>query len=157
MLFFFPFPQNCKNKLIKCLILSCRIYNLQPKREAFIHINGTMVNSTLMSHYPKIDSIKIHSIANISIPVELKIHTNKSDDRTSASTHAYPELLDLIVDKGVPLWIFIIAIIGGILLLALITYLLWRFGFFKRQRPDHTLTGNISKNSESRPFIANGS
>jgi integrin alpha 7 len=68
-------------------------------------------------------------------------------------THAYPELLDQTGDGSIPIWIIILGILLGLLLLAIVVYCLWRFGFFKRRRPDPTLSGNLEKNSESKPFI----
>lgn len=61
-------------------------------------------------------------------------------------THAYPELLDQAGDNAAPIWIIIVAIVGGLLLLALFTFCLWKLGFFKRRRPDPTLSGNLEKN-----------
>lgn len=70
-------------------------------------------------------------------------------------THSYPELIDTAGDGSVPIWIIIVAIVGGLLLFALVTFILWKFGFFKRRRPDPTLSGNLEKNSsESKPFIS---
>lgn len=68
------------------------------------------------------------------------------------STYAYPDLHEQPAD-GVPLWIIIVSIVGGLLLLALFTYCLWRLGFFKRRRPDPTLSGNLEKNSESKMLL----
>lgn len=47
--------------------------------------------------------------------------------------------------KSIQLWIIILAILAGLLLLILLTWLLWKLGFFKRRRPDPTLSGNIEK------------
>lgn len=64
-------------------------------------------------------------------------------------TRAYPELHDQNAESGVPIWIIIVSIIGGLLLLALFTFCLWKLGFFKRRRPDPTLSGNLEKNKNS--------
>lgn len=64
-------------------------------------------------------------------------------------TRAYPELHDQAGDNSVPIWIIIVAIVGGLLLLALVTFCLWKWGFFKRRRPDPTLSGNLEKNKNN--------
>lgn len=70
-------------------------------------------------------------------------------------THAYPELVDQQRETHTPLWIIILAVIGGLLLLALFTLAMWKCGFFKRTRPtDPTLSGNLEKNNEEKPFLA---
>lgn len=68
-------------------------------------------------------------------------------------TRAYPELIDQQRDTSLPLWIIILAIIGGLLVLALFTYAMWKCGFFKRRRPDPTLSGNLEKMNEEKPFL----
>ncbi|XP_038165201.1 integrin alpha-5 [Cyprinodon tularosa] len=39
------------------------------------------------------------------------------------------------IENSVPLWIIVLAILAGLLLLALLIYILYRFGFFKRSLP----------------------
>lgn len=69
------------------------------------------------------------------------------------TTHAYPDLHDQPGDGSIPIWIIIVSIVGGLLLLALFTYCLWRLGFFNRRRPDPTLSGNLEKNSENKLLL----
>jgi integrin alpha 7 len=92
--------------------------------------------------YPRVDLVKIFSSAQLTIPAMYGIHQNTSDDATVIETHAYPELRDQA------------PIIMGLFLLALVAFCLWKCGFFKRRRPDPTLSGNLEKNSEARPFIS---
>lgn len=70
-------------------------------------------------------------------------------------TRAYPELMDATGDTSVPIWIIIVSVVGGLLLLALFTYILWKLGFFKRRRPDPTLSGNLEKHSENKLLLQN--
>lgn len=66
-------------------------------------------------------------------------------------TIVYPDLSDLQEPEPVPIWIIIGSIIAGLFLLILLTLLLWKLGFFKRRRPDPTLSGNLEKHREENP------
>lgn len=69
-------------------------------------------------------------------------------------TLAYPDLADKQEAEPAPLWIIIVAIVTGLVLLILLTLLLWKLGFFKRQRLDPTLSGNLEKHPrEADPFL----
>jgi len=103
--------------------------------------------------YPRVDLVTIFSSARLRIPQMYGIQQNSSNDVTSVETHAYPELRDQAPSAAIPIWIIILGIIVGLFLLALVAFILWKCGFFKRRRPDPTLSGNLEKNSESRPFI----
>jgi hypothetical protein len=63
-------------------------------------------------------------------------------------TIAYRDPLDQQEPEPVPVWIIIVAIVAGLLLLVLIVLVLWRLGFFKRRRPDPTLSGNLEKHRD---------
>jgi hypothetical protein len=52
-------------------------------------------------------------------------------------------------EAGIPWWVWILAALGGILVLAAITYCLYKCGFFKRRRPEggpesEPLNGNMN-------------
>lgn len=66
-----------------------------------------------------------------------------------AETIAYPDVLDQQEAEPVPVWIIIVAIVAGLLLLILLILVLWKLGFFKRRRPDPTLSGNLEKHREA--------
>lgn len=104
--------------------------------------------------YPRVDRVTIYSHAQLSIPDMYSIKQSDAGDSTSLVTHAYPELHDQIQPGKIPWWIIIVGITVGLILLALVAIILWKCGFFKRRRPDPTLSGNIEKNgSETRPFL----
>lgn len=146
--------QECKRKTAKCIRIRCKIYNLERKTEAFIHVKSRLWNATLTMDYPRVDLVTIFSSATLKIPSMYGIQQNTSDDSTTVETHAYPELRDQAPSGAIPIWIIIVGIIVGLCLLALVAFCLWKCGFFKRRRPDPTLSGNLEKNSESRPFIS---
>lgn len=63
-------------------------------------------------------------------------------------TVAYRDRVGQQEPEPVPLWIIVVAVVAGLLLLILITLVLWRLGFFKRRRPDPTLSGNLEKHRD---------
>nr|CAD7259860.1 unnamed protein product [Timema shepardi] len=103
-------------------------------------------NSTLVEDYPKVNQVNITSRAKIHLPESLNIRqTNTQDDEAYVVTTAFPDLIDQQEPEAVPIWIIVVAVVAGLLLLILLTLVLWKLGFFKRRRPDPTLSGNLEK------------
>ncbi|XP_029660210.1 integrin alpha-PS1 isoform X1 [Formica exsecta] len=143
---------NCKAGTAKCFDIICYIYNLQRKQEAIITVKARLWNSTLVEDYPKVDMVKIGSNARIVIPSNVVIQQeNLKDDHAIAETIAYPDLLDQQEAEPVPVWIYIVAAVAGMLLFILLTLILRKLGFFKRRRPDPTLSGNLEKHRDDNP------
>ncbi|XP_014485304.1 PREDICTED: integrin alpha-PS1 isoform X2 [Dinoponera quadriceps] len=139
---------NCKAGTAKCFDITCYIYNLQRKQEAVITVKARLWNSTLVEDYPKVDMVKIGSNAKIVIPPNVIIQQeNLKDDHAIAETIAYPDLLDQQEAEPVPVWVIIVAVVAGLLLFILLTLVLRKLGFFKRRRPDPTLSGNLEKHN----------
>ncbi|XP_011147082.1 integrin alpha-PS1 isoform X2 [Harpegnathos saltator] len=139
---------NCKAGTAKCFDITCYIYNLQRKQEAIITVKARLWNSTLVEDYPKVDLVKIGSNARIVIPPNVIIQQeNLKDDHAIAETIAYPDLLDQQEAEPVPVWVIIVAVVAGLLLFVLLTLVLRKLGFFKRRRPDPTLSGNLEKHN----------
>ncbi|KAJ0176589.1 hypothetical protein K1T71_007768 [Dendrolimus kikuchii] len=89
--------------------------------------------------------------------VKAEAYTDKDGQRkhvvNMVETVAYPDL-KISETTEVPLWVIIISVIAGLIVLVLLILALWKLGFFKRSRPDPTLSGNLEKNNhESSPFI----
>lgn len=69
-----------------------------------------------------------------------------------AKTAAYPAVQQGAA--GVSIWIIIGAVLAGLLLLVILVVVLWRLGFFKRNRiSDPTLSGNLTKQGESETLL----
>ncbi|XP_049862798.1 integrin alpha-PS1 isoform X1 [Schistocerca gregaria] len=139
---------SCSQGSAKCIRFRCSVRNLQMKQEAVIKIRSRLWNSTLVEDYPKVDSVRIRSRARIELPESPAIHQNTADDEAEAETEAFPDKLEQQEAESVPVWIIIVAIVAGLLLLILLTLVLWKLGFFKRRRPDPTLSGNLEKHRE---------
>ncbi|XP_044002303.1 integrin alpha-PS1 isoform X2 [Aphidius gifuensis] len=143
---------NCKAGTAKCFDIRCIIYNLQKKQEATITVKARLWNSTLAEDYPTVDKVRIGSNARIVIPSAIEIQQeNLKNDYSIAETIAYPDPSYLQDVETVSIWIIIVAIVAGLLLLILLTLILWKLGFFKRRRPDPTLSGNLEKHRDDNP------
>ncbi|XP_055371581.1 integrin alpha-PS1 [Condylostylus longicornis] len=144
---------DCEKNTAKCIHIRCDLFNMPQKTEAYIHVKARLWNSTLVSDYPRVDLVKIVSRARIIIPKEAFIEQIGDKTRIQLETKAYPELLDQVRDSSTPWWIIAVSVACGILLLILLAAVMYRCGFFKRRRPDPTLSGNIEKSSEHKPFL----
>nr|XP_022909728.1 integrin alpha-PS4-like isoform X1 [Onthophagus taurus] len=64
----------------------------------------------------------------------------KIDDKALESTHLHKSLSSVLVgpnvEKMVPIWIIIVAVLCGVLVLAIIAAVLYKFGFFKRKNKE---------------------
>ncbi|CAH0585673.1 unnamed protein product [Chrysodeixis includens] len=145
---------NCQQRTAKCIQFQCVIYKLGRMKTSTISVRARLWNATLVEDFARAASVDIASTAYISIPAHFNIHQNKqSDDKTTVNTVAYPDL-KISEPTEVPLWVIIISVIVGLIVLVLLIIALWKLGFFKRSRPDPTLSGNLEKNNhESSPFI----
>ncbi|XP_016039165.2 integrin alpha-PS1 isoform X2 [Drosophila simulans] len=145
---------DCTKGTTNCVRIECEILNMPALSEAQVVVKARLWNSTLVSEYPRVERVRIFSTATAQIPesygVEVMDHNN-----IEVETRAYPELRNQQRDTSIPWLIIILGIVGGLLLLALVTYVLWKVGFFKRIRPtDPTLSGNLEKMNEEKPFLA---
>ena len=62
---------------------------------------------------------------------------------------------DLPVSGSIPLWILILAILAGFLFLSLLTYILYKLGFFQRKRPeDYDYQGTIQVGSTENVLLS---
>ncbi|XP_060803128.1 integrin alpha-PS1 [Amyelois transitella] len=145
---------SCDKKTAKCISFQCIIYPLARRQEVTITIKARLWNSTLVEDYPRVGHVTIASKASIQIPEHYNIHqTGTFDTEATVETVAYPDL-KISEPTEVPLWVIIISVIIGLIVLVLLIIFLWKLGFFKRSRPDPTLSGNLEKNNhESSPFI----
>ncbi|XP_030379040.1 integrin alpha-PS1 isoform X2 [Scaptodrosophila lebanonensis] len=145
---------NC-NKAVNCIKIQCEIYDMPAKTETQVHVKARLWNSTLVSLYPRVDLVRIFSKAHVEIPNDLGVkQSDNNNNHIMVETRAYPELLDQQRDTSTPLWLCILAGVLGLVLLGIFTCLLWKCGFFKRKRPmDPTLSGNLEKMNEGKPFL----
>ncbi|XP_049537436.1 integrin alpha-PS1 isoform X2 [Anopheles darlingi] len=148
---------DCPSQTAKCVRIVCDIYALSPKAHVLVTVTARLWNSTLVGDYPRVDVVRIGSNAHFTVEGldDIDLLTGLLDTGTQQTlmvrTEAFPEM-GPAAEPTTPWWLIALAIIGGLLLLALFTYLLARMGFFRRNRHtgnDLTLSGNLERRKPS--------
>ncbi|XP_042317040.1 integrin alpha-6 isoform X4 [Sceloporus undulatus] len=116
----------------KCVNIRCPLQGLDSK--ASIMLRSRLWNSTFLEEYSKMNYLDIPLKASISIAAADNIKL--ANEATNVRVTVFPAKT-VALYKGVPWWIILIAILAGLLMLALLVFLLWKCGFFKRDKKDH--------------------
>ncbi|XP_061549402.1 integrin alpha-6b isoform X1 [Phycodurus eques] len=114
----------------KCVRIRCPLRGLDSN--AVITLHSRLWNSTLLADYSKLHHVEV--IVKAALHVE---STRKNMVLQNAETQmrltAFPERSEARYG-GVPWWIIFLSILLALLLLALLVFLLWKCGFFKRAK-----------------------
>ncbi|XP_071977822.1 integrin alpha-6 isoform X2 [Engystomops pustulosus] len=120
------------NSHARCVTIRCPLQGLDTN--AVIGIRSRLWNSTFLEEYSKMSYLDIIVKASISL--------DTTADNIKWTNEAYQVRVTVFPEKtqvhysGVPWWIILVAILAGILMLALLVFLLWKCGFFKRSKQD---------------------
>ncbi|XP_035689164.1 integrin alpha-6-like isoform X2 [Branchiostoma floridae] len=127
---------DCKKGTARCAVINCTIDLLAKNKDVVITFQARLWNSTFLQEYREVKEVDIVSHATVRmLPTRLSVvEANPENDKTAVSTRAFPDF-DLQKEApGVPLWIIIVAVVGGLLLLVLLILCLWKCGFFQRTK-----------------------
>ncbi|XP_066464808.1 integrin alpha-10 isoform X1 [Eleutherodactylus coqui] len=115
---------NCSNSWCETII--CRIPVLQKNSELSLSILRIIHNHFFSNS--KFRSVKVISEFFLDVKEDGSLFTDSAKHRTES-------VLELLQPVLLPLslWILIGSVIGGLLLLALIIFILWKLGFFSRK------------------------
>ncbi|XP_038028653.2 integrin alpha-10 [Anas platyrhynchos] len=116
---------DCSNAW--CQELSCALGRLERGGEVSVHVLRAVHNDFFRA--AKFRSVRIVSAATLGVPGGSALVLGEAARRRET-------VLEIIQAKRVPisLWILVGSILGGLLLLALIIFCLWRLGFFTRKK-----------------------
>uniref|UniRef100_S4R5Q0 Integrin alpha second immunoglobulin-like domain-containing protein n=1 Tax=Petromyzon marinus TaxID=7757 RepID=S4R5Q0_PETMA len=105
--------------------VACVVETLEVGQEELIHVKGWLWTPSLT--VMKFKSLKLNTTA------ELQLNRSQLILMKEDSRWRYI-VMEITKERGssVPLWIIIGSVLGGLLLLALLIYMLWKMGFFRR-------------------------
>ncbi|OXB69559.1 UNVERIFIED_CONTAM: hypothetical protein H355_005441 [Colinus virginianus] len=129
---------DCAQGTARCLAFRCPLHSFE--RAAVLTARGRLWNSTFLEEYLAVTSVELIVRASVSVTSSIKNLVLK-DASTQIPVTIY---LDpgVAVAGGVPWWVILLAVLAGILVLALLIFILWKCGFFKRSSPTSRYTAN---------------
>uniref|UniRef100_A0AAY4CK40 Integrin alpha-2 domain-containing protein n=1 Tax=Denticeps clupeoides TaxID=299321 RepID=A0AAY4CK40_9TELE len=120
--------QDCLLGSAHCLLFQCPLQSVSGT--AVLKIKARLWNSTFIEEFSSVSALELLVRANITVKSSIK-HLVLRDASAQIPVMIYPEhgLSDQYV---IPWWIILVAVLAGILVLALLVCILWKCGFFRR-------------------------
>lgn len=128
---------DCEEGTAKCFTFVCTLLNVEAKSTSLIKIRARLWNSSLVEDYSDVDLVSIKSRGHIDTSSLQGIRNDPELDKAFAETKAYPEISLIGAKGGVPWWVILLAVLGGLILLIALIIILFKCGFFKRKRPGY--------------------
>ncbi|XP_053083080.1 integrin alpha-7 isoform X4 [Pangasianodon hypophthalmus] len=124
---------DCALGSARCVVFQCALQNFSGS--AKFTIKARLWNSTFIEEFSAVSVLEVLVRANISVKSSIK-HLVLRDAAAQVSVMVYPEL-SVLDQSWVPWWIILIAILAGVIVLAVIVCILWKCGFFKQTERHH--------------------
>ncbi|KFU87802.1 Integrin alpha-V, partial [Chaetura pelagica] len=119
----------------ECLKIVCQVGHLERGKRAILHLKSRLWTQTFMHKENQNHSYSLKSSASFSV-IEFP-YKNLSFEDIHNSTVVTTNITWGIQPQPmpVPVWVIILAVLAGLLLLAVLVFVMYRMGFFKRVRP----------------------
>ncbi|XP_040260879.1 LOW QUALITY PROTEIN: integrin alpha-V-like [Bufo bufo] len=119
----------------QCLKIECHVERVEKGKSAILYIRSRLWTPTFMNSENQNHSYSLKSSATFHV-LEFPYKTMKLPDINN-STEVTTNILWVNQSSGapVPLWVIVLAVLSGLLLLALMVFIMYKLGFFKRVRP----------------------
>ncbi|VDI02252.1 integrin alpha 8 [Mytilus galloprovincialis] len=117
----------------KCVVVECLIQTLVPSENTLIDVQFDVTESSL-----NIDSINEFQFFTTAVinPVKSEFPDSLKANKTAKTvSFIYPASL-VTPDQEINLWIIVGSVIAGVVLFIVLGILLWKCGFFKREKKD---------------------
>ncbi|KAK2821738.1 hypothetical protein Q7C36_021081 [Tachysurus vachellii] len=124
---------DCVLGSARCVVFQCALQNFSGTVK--FTVKARLWNSTFIEEFSAVSVLEVLVRANISVKSSIK-HLLLRDTAAQVSVMVYPEL-SVLDQSWVPWWIILIAVLAGVIVLALIVCILWKCGFFKQTERHH--------------------
>ncbi|XP_036940519.1 integrin alpha-6b isoform X1 [Acanthopagrus latus] len=114
----------------KCVKIRCPLRGLDSN--AVITLNSRLWNGTFIEDYSTLHHVEVIVKASLNVDSTTKNTVLENKD-TEVKLTVFPERREAQYG-GVPWWIIVLSVLFGLMLLALLAFLLWKCGFFKRAK-----------------------
>ncbi|KAE8292863.1 Integrin alpha-5 Fibronectin receptor subunit alpha Integrin alpha-F [Larimichthys crocea] len=122
---------SCSNT--ECWMLQCNVGLLEKGTTAIVKVHSRVWAETFIERTYKqyvLECLARYSVKKMPYAILPKYSPSGQKKVVTPVVWNKPD-----IENSVPLWIIILAILAGLLLLALLIYVLYKFGFFKRSLP----------------------
>ncbi|XP_056375067.1 integrin alpha-8 [Hyla sarda] len=122
---------NCTN--VKCLRITCKVKQLRGAERAVVKIRSRLWAETFLQR----DNEYYSLTASVSFEVKKMPYSVQPAKLPAASIAIKTSVIWATpnVSFSIPLWVILLAILLGLLVLAILTVVMWKCGFFDRARP----------------------
>ncbi|KAG8139851.1 hypothetical protein E2320_002594 [Naja naja] len=126
-----PIEVNCSSQL--CAVIYCQVGTLERDHGAMVTIQSVLWLPSFQEQFPK--QLHIQSRAQFiatGMPYNIQPEVLPSG---AALAKTLVEWVNPDAEKDIPIWCIVTAVLVGLLLLAVSIIVLWKTGFFRRNRP----------------------
>lgn len=118
----------------ECLLLRCQVGRLERRKNAILFIYSRLAVNNFLKTENQNRSYVVPSTASFSV-IEMPYKNLVSELPSNSTTVSVSVVWVADPPQSVPGWVVALAVLAGLLLLALLIFIMYKLGFFKRVRP----------------------